>query len=97
MILLSLKQAIAIILVLIFITSCREQDSFVETRLKTADKFIECLKNNTPDRILEYTYPDVDHKINDKEFRDFYVNKASEFIRKFWLPSKDKWIIKHAQ
>jgi hypothetical protein len=67
----------------------------VEARLKTADKFIECLANNTPDKILDYTYPDVDHKINDKESRDFYVNKASKFIKKFGLPPKDKWTIKY--
>lgn len=91
----NMRQTIAIILTLTLITSCKGQDSFVETRIKTADKFVECLKNNTPDKILDYTYPDIDHKINDKETRDFYVNKASKFIKKFGLPPKDKWVVKY--
>ena len=90
-----MRQIIVFILILIFITSCNEQNAFVDTRLKTADKFIECLANNTPDKILNYTYPDVDHKINNKESRDFHVNKASSFIKKFGLPPKAKWVIKY--
>jgi|SRR4030095_12977573 len=82
------------VFILAVLFSCNSQESFVESRLRTADKFIECLKNNAPDRILDYTYPDVDHKINNKESRDFYVNKAYEFIKKFGLPPKNKWIIK---
>jgi hypothetical protein len=76
------------------IACCNGQNSFVENRLKTADKFIECLSNNTPDKILEFTYPEVDHKINDKESRSFYVNKAHKFIEKFGLPKREKWIVK---
>ena len=90
-----MRQTISFLLLLTMLTSCKGQDSFVETRLKTADKFVECLKHNTPDKILDYTYPDVDHKISDKESRDFYVNKAFKFIKKFGLPTKDKWIIKY--
>lgn len=90
-----MRRIIAIVSILTIFTSCKAQNSFVETRLKTADKFIECLADNTPDKILEYTYPDVDHKINIKESRDFYVSKAFMFIKKFGLPPKDKWIIKH--
>jgi hypothetical protein len=90
-----MRRTIAIILILTFFISCKGKNSFVETRLKTADKFVECLANNTPDKILDYTYPHVDHKINDKESRDFYVNKASKFIKKFGLPPKGKWTIKY--
>jgi hypothetical protein len=75
--------------------SCRGQNAFVEDRLKTADKFIECLKNNTPDKILDYSYKGVEDKIDNKESRDFYVSKASKFINKFGLPPKDKWLIKY--
>ena len=73
-----MRRTIAIILILTFFTCCKGQDSFVEARLKTADKFIECLANNTPGKILDYTYPNVDHKINDKESRDFYGNEVSD-------------------
>src|SRR5436309_2431449 len=79
--------------ILMVLPCCKGQDSFVESRLRTADKFIECLKNNKTDKIFDYTYPDVDHKINNKEFRDFYVGKAYKLIKKFGLPPKDKWII----
>jgi hypothetical protein len=88
-------RTIAVIFIVTFIPSCKGQNSFVEARLKTADKFIECLVNNTPDKIVDFTYLDVDDKINNKESRDFYVNKASKFIKKFGLPPKDKWIIKY--
>jgi hypothetical protein len=90
-----MRRTIAIILILTTFTSCNGQDSFVETRFKTADKFLQCLANNTPDKILDYTYPDIDHKINKKESRNFYVNKASKFINKFGLPPKHKWTINH--
>jgi hypothetical protein len=90
-----MRQIITFLLVLTMLTSCKGQDSFVETRLKTADKFVECLKNNASDKILDYSYPDVDHKISNKESRDFYVNKAFKFIKKFGLPKQDKWIIKY--
>ena len=75
--------------------SCKGKDAFVENRLNTADKFVECLTNNTPDKILSYTYSDVDDKIDNKESRDFYVNKAHKFIKKFGLPKRDTWIIKY--
>ncbi len=81
--------------ILPLLASCKGQDPFVESRLKIADKFLDCLKNNTPDKILDYTYPNVDYKIKDKESRDFYVNKAYKFIKKFGLPPKDKWMIKY--
>src|SRR5262249_14733844 len=58
-------------------------------------KFVDCLKHNNPDKILDYTYPEVDDKIDDKETRDFQVNKAYGLIKKFGLPAKDKWIIKY--
>jgi len=75
--------------------SCKGQDPFVEKRLKTVDKFLKCLKDNTPDKIVDYTFPGVDHKIDNKEIRDFNINKASRFINKFGLPPKDKWVIHH--
>jgi hypothetical protein len=84
-----------LLLLLTLFTCCKNQNSFVEKRLKTADQFVECLVNNTPDKILDYTYPDVDHKIREKEARTFYVNKASKFIKKFGLPAKNKWIINY--
>jgi hypothetical protein len=80
---------------LTFIASCSGPNSFVESRQKTAEKFVDCLLNNTPDKILELTYHDLDHKINDKELRYFYVNKAHKFIKKFGLPTKDKWIVNY--
>jgi hypothetical protein len=61
--------------------------------LKFLKKFLECLKNNSPDKILDYTYPGVDHKINDKESREQEVNRAYKYISKFGLPPKDKWIV----
>jgi hypothetical protein len=92
---LTMRKIFSFFFVLTLIASCKGQDTFVESRLKIADKFLDCLKNNTPDKILDYTYPDVDHKIKDKESRDFYVQKAYKFIKKFGLPSKDKWVIKY--
>ena len=61
--------------------------------MKTAEGFVVCLKNNTPDKILEYTYPDVDQKIYDKEFRETTVNNAFKLINKYGLPPKRKWKI----
>ncbi|MBN8675572.1 MAG: hypothetical protein J0L56_15685 [Chitinophagales bacterium] len=90
-----MRQTIIFLLALTMLPSCKGQDSFVETRLKTAEKFIECLKNNSSDKILDYSYPDIDDKISDKESRDFYVNKAYNFIKRFGLPTKDKWIVKY--
>lgn len=90
-----MRQIIFSFLILTFISSCCGQNSFVESRQKTAEIFVECLSNNTPDKILELTYHDIDDKINDKESRDFYVNKAYKFIKKFGLPTKDKWIVKY--
>ncbi|MFI5406732.1 MAG: hypothetical protein ACHQ1D_09500 [Nitrososphaerales archaeon] len=84
-----------LIFILILFCSCKGQDPFVEKRLKTVDKFLECLQNNTPDKILEYTYPGVDHNIDNKELRDFHINKAYRLITKFGLPPKDKWVIKY--
>ncbi len=83
------------LLVLTLILSCKSPNNFVETRLKTAEKFISCLKNNEPEKILDFTYHEADFNINNKEFRDFNVNKAFKFIAKFGIPSKDKWIIKY--
>jgi len=90
-----MRHPISILLILVILTSCKRQNKLVEERLKTVDKFVQCLANNTPDKILDYTYPYIDDKISNKEFRDFYVNKAFEFIKKFGLPSKDKWIINY--
>jgi hypothetical protein len=84
-----------ILLILTVLSSCKGQDRFVEDRLKTVDKFINCLKNNTPDKILDFTYPDVDDKISNKESRNFNVNKAYKFIETFGLPPKGKWVIKY--
>lgn len=61
--------------------------------MKTAEKFVECLKNNQPDNIIQYTYSGVSENIDDKESRDFQVEYASIFIKKYGLPSKDKWVI----
>src|SRR4030095_15151062 len=93
--LMNMRNILTILFILRILSSCEGQDSFVESRLKTADKFIDCLKNNNPDKIRDYTYPDVDHKIDDKESRDFHVNKAHKFITKFGVPPKEKWIIKY--
>jgi len=82
-------------LILILLTSCTGQGSFVSARLETAEQFVDCLKKNTPDKILDYSYPNVDHKIRDKESRDFYVNKAYQFIKKFGLPPREKWLVKY--
>ena len=63
--------------------------------MDTAEGFVACLKNNTPDKILEYSYPDVDQKINDKEIRENTVNNAFELINKYGLPPKNKWKINY--
>ena len=90
-----MRLSFSFLLVLTILASCKEQDPFVESRLKTTDKFIDCLKNNTPDKILDFTYPDVDEKINNKKSREFNVNKAYKFINKFGLPPKSKWTINY--
>ena len=90
-----MRQTVSFLFVLTLLNSCIGQDQFVQSRLKTADKFLSCLKNNTPDKILDFTYANVDDKIDDKESRDFYVNKAYKFIQKFGIPPRDKWIIKY--
>ncbi len=84
-----------IILLILVLASCHQNGSFVESRIKTADKFLECLKQNRPNDILNYTYHNVDYKISEKESREFYVDKASQFIKKFGLPPKEKWIINY--
>lgn len=91
-----MRRMISFFIVLTLLISCKGQNNqFVQSRLKTADKFIACLKNNTPDKILDFTYPDVDNNIDDKESRDFQVNKAYKFIQKFGIPPKNKWNIKY--
>jgi len=90
-----MRQIFANLLILTILFSCKEHNSFVEERLNIVDSFVACLTTNTPDKILAFTYPDADHKINDKEFRDFYVNKASKFIKKFGLPPKKEWVFKY--
>ena len=91
-----MRQIIGVLLIFTALFSCNGQDSFVKSRLKTADSFIECLSNNTPDKILAFTYhTDADDNINNKESREFHISKAYKFIKKFGLPSKDKWIIKY--
>lgn len=90
-----MRHTFIIIVFCVFLLSCKGQNSFVEERLQTAGKFIECLKNNNPDKTLAYSYKGVDQKMDNKESRDFAVNKASKFINKFGLPPKDKWIIKY--
>ena len=84
-----------IILLILFLASCKDKEPFVQSRLKTADKFLECLKQNRPNYILDYTYHDVDYKISEKQAREFYVDKASQFIKKFGLPPKEKWIVNY--
>ena len=91
----NVRQLIILISILTFIFSCSVQNSFVETRMMTVDKFVECLINNTPDKILRYTLRDVDDNIDNKESRHFHVNLAYKLINKFGLPPKEKWIIKH--
>lgn len=90
-----MRQLINILLILTILPACKAQDAFIEARLNTAKKFVECLANNTPEKILNYTYSGIDDKIDEKESRDFYVNKAYKFIKKFGLPTKDKWDIKY--
>lgn len=90
-----MKNIYNLLFILAVLFSCKGQDSFVDSRLNTASRFMECLENNTPDKILDYTYHEVDDKIENKESRDFYINKANKFIKKFGLPSQDKWIIKY--
>jgi hypothetical protein len=90
-----MTRPIIYILILLNFFSCSVKDHFIESRLKIADKFINCLKSNTPEKILDYTYHNVDDKINDAESREFYVRKAYKFIEKFGVPPKNKWIIKY--
>jgi len=90
-----LRNTIVFLFGLLLFVSCNENESFVEARIKTAEKFVECLKNNTPDKILNYTYRDTDDKIDNKESREGAVKRAYNYISKFGLPSKDKWVIKY--
>jgi hypothetical protein len=83
-----------IILLGFSLLSCRGQESFIGDRLETANKILECLKNNQSDKILDYTYSGSNN-ISDKETRDFQVNKASKFINKFSIPDKSKWKVIH--
>ena len=84
----------SLLLLLLFYVSCIEQTPFVRSRLETADKFIECLKNNTPAKTYELTYRGIDG-IMDLESWDFYVTRASALIKKFGIPPKSKWIINY--
>ena len=85
----------AILFLLIVLRSCEPPNLFVESRLKTAEKFVECLVKNQSDKILDFSDAHVDYNISDKESRDFYVKKASTFINHFGLPPTSKWIVKH--
>ena len=87
-------QFIFLVLLSLSLFSCRVQESFTESRLVTAAKIIECLKDNQSDKLLDYTY-EGSNNIDDKESRDFQVNKASKFIRKFGVPDRSKWKVKH--
>ena len=89
-----MPKTLIILFIVTFFFSCVGHDNYVNDRIKIAEKFLDCLKNNTPDQILEYTEQGVTDRIDVKESRDFNVNKAHKFITKFGLPSKDKWIIK---
>ena len=60
----------------------------------TADKFIDCLKNNTPAKAYELAYRSI--TVNrDESIWTFYVNRAYALIKKFSIPPKEKWVIKH--
>ena len=57
-----MRQIIIILIFYVSLLSCRGQNLFVEERLKTADKFIECLKNNPVlARTLRILY--LDHQV----------------------------------
>jgi len=90
-----MKNIFRIYIIIIFLFACNRLDPFVESRMETAEKFVGCLKNNTPDRILEYSDPNVDHKIYDKESREHTVNNAFKLINKYGLPPKRKWKINY--
>ena len=51
-----MKRLVPAILALTLFISCKGQDAFIETRLKTAEKFIDCLKDNRPDKVINHTY-----------------------------------------
>lgn len=84
----------SLLLLLLFYISCIEQTPFVKSRLETADKFIECLKNNTPVKAYELAYRSLT-VIRDEEMWTFSVNRAAVLIKKFSIPARDKWVIKY--
>jgi hypothetical protein len=84
-----------IILLLVILLSCNTQNSFVTERIKTAEKFLNCLENNQSDSILKYSIIGANVFIDDKELRDFHVNVAHQYIQKYSLPSKEKWKINY--
>ena len=90
-----LKHSLLCIFAVMIILSCKQKNRFVETRLQDVDLFLECMSNNTPDKILEITDTTSSLMINDKEFRDFYVAKAYKLIKRFGLPTRNKWIIRY--
>lgn len=91
----NMRQYLIAIFILTTLLSCESQDKFIENRLETANKFVECLAKNNSDKILEYSYTASDYNLKDKESRDIYVNKAFHYISKFGLPSKEKQVIKY--
>ncbi|RZK01547.1 MAG: hypothetical protein EOO43_24360, partial [Flavobacterium sp.] len=90
-----MPKLIAFLSVLTTLFSCFDKDSYIKSRLETSEKFINCLRTNKPDKILDFTYNELNTNISDKEMRDDYVNKAYKLIRKFGLPSQKKWIVKY--
>src|ERR1043166_3330980 len=82
------------LLLLLIYVSCIEQTPFVRSRMITADKFIDCLKNNTPAKAYELAYRSITVTRTERIWT-FYVNRAYALIKKFSIPPKEKWVIKY--
>lgn len=76
------------------ILSCKEQNSFIDKRVETTKSILISLKENQPNKILDYTYAGANN-IDDKEIREHLVRRMSALINKYGIPDTSKWVIKH--
>lgn len=78
----------------LLILSCKGQNSFVDKRVESTTRILISLKENEPDKILDYTYAGANN-INEREIRVHLVQRISKVINKYGIPDKSKWIISH--
>lgn len=82
-----------ILLLLIGIASCQDpSDDFGSGRRKAVEQFVQYLKENNEQGVYQVTYHgDLPDNITNEELRRRDVQKASEIIRRYGLPSERLW------